>query len=54
MDVQHLEPFPQDHLVLLRGERQGIGVVIEERIAAHPGFHLMEIDPLGVSPKPKG
>ena len=28
--------------------------MIEERIAAHPGLDLMEVDPLGVSPKPEG
>jgi len=51
--VEQLQPLSQDHLVLLRRQREGIGEMVEQRIPAHPGIDLMEEDALGVSPQPK-
>ena len=52
--VQDVELLPQRHLVLLRRQRQRVGVVIEQRIPPHSGLDLVEVDPLGVAPQPEG
>jgi hypothetical protein len=51
--VEDVELLLHRHLVLLRGERQGVGKVLEQRIPAGDGIHLVEIHPLGVTPKPE-
>src|SRR4029077_14756892 len=48
MYVQQLELLPERHLVLLRREGERVGVMVEQRIPAHPGLYLMEVHPLGV------
>ena len=49
VDVQEVDPFLQHDLVLLGRQRERVGEVVEQRIAAHPRLDLMEVDPLGVS-----
>src|SRR5712691_7761489 len=53
VDVEQLEILGHHHLVLLGGERQRVGEMVEQRIAPHAGLDLMEEDPLGVAPQPE-
>jgi hypothetical protein len=52
--VEQIELLAQYYLVLFRGECQGIGEVIEERVPAHPGIDLMIEHPLGIASEPEG
>jgi hypothetical protein len=51
--VQDFQLFPKCDLVLLRGQRERVGIVIEQRVTSHPRFYLVEVNPLGVATKPE-
>ena len=46
--MQQFETLLQRDFVLARGQRQRVGIVIEQRIATHRRIHLVEVHPLGV------